>query len=380
MELFISGRFVRQNAAFPFKDPEIISATFYDEKNEVLFQRGKTSFAIHRPLKVLHVCPEETFSRDTIESAAINTSYYIRKTFKKFKEANPDIHVTPVSLNITPELIRSEVFTDMEGRNTKSSSYMSDNALYVNHTSAIVFLPHSETYKLMNEMNYWEIPLVASHEYGHHLFKTVFGSSINTNSHGCFGTPRSATSEKNQGLRKVSIENVLNAYNEGFADLIAWYSLDKEEKDVSGVKCLEATRDAGSAAFYDGAPKKFSVEIIALFFSGFNQYSTGNCESTNYQNSHTIGAIFAHTVDQFFELLSLSHEQRIKVIVNWVKYLKVERSNSRSGSAKEWMKKTYAEILRQAVSEAEKTFDKKTCNKIEELFPELDMNECTYQP
>jgi hypothetical protein len=375
MELFFSGKFQIKSAYFAsIKDQKVISNFLFNESTEIIFDRGRYQTLNHRKASPLDICPKEKYLRNTIESAALNTSYYIYKTHKKFTEVHPDIFVSPVTLNITPEIIQSNIFRDFEGKAIKSSSYMSDNAFYMNQTNAIIFLPHSETFHSSMDINYWEIPMVASHEYGHHLFKMVYGSPLTTLSQGCFGDVKEKKSEKNIFTRKVSIDDVINAYNEGFADLIAYYSLNRTERDVSGVKCLEVTRETGSPTFYDGKLKVFSDEVLDDYFSPLNRYTFDTCEVTNFQHSHAIGSILAHTSDKFFSHLSLTRTQKLKVIVSWVKYLRNEKLAS--SSPREWMKKTISELYRMSVMHSGKSFNEKTCEKIQDNFPGLTMPEC----
>lgn len=356
------------------RDPEVIYTSVYNEITEITEHNFRYIIRNFRKPKTITICPDEyIFPRQSIESAALNTSYYIHKTYRRLRQVDPDIKVTPITLNIAPQIIQSKITTNDDGRATKTSYFMSDNAYYSPLAASIVFLPHSESFKSHNDLNYWEVPLVPSHEYAHHLFQMIMGPSSKNAISTCFGHRHQETNTKNFGRRSVSIDDVINAYNEGFADLMAYYTLDKNERDVTGVKCLEKTRDIDSPFFFDGKKKIFSPSVLKTYFLRFEQF-TLSCDMTNYQHPHTIGAIFAYSINQFFTELNLSDHQRIKVLIEWVNYLR--QVKSRKISSEEWLKLTYSEIIRLAMNKAGRTFSEHECLKVNAAFPALNLPEC----
>lgn len=385
LEVFLSGLLEQRTADFslimdgPFiRDGKVISETFYGEKTEIIQNGREYSVQNHAVKKVLEICQDEMqIPREAVESAALKASYFIHKIHRRFTAINPEVKITPVVLNITPEIIQSWIIKERNGHLNKLSRHMTDNAFYMPLRGSITFLPHSRDAKLMGqEVNFWEVPMISSHEYGHHLFQMIYQSRSQDVAAGCFNQNSHKDDLKSQSTRKVSIDEIIKAFNEGFADLMAYYSLEEHERNLQNIKCLEVSRDVGSSAFYDGTPKRFSKEAMRSFFSENTDIMFKTCEDVDYQQIHTIGAILAYSANHFFEHLNLTEDERIKVIVSWVQYLKSESIHSSNLKPEAWFTKTVGELFRSGVNFSGKEFNKKSCRELEYLFPGLNLSEC----
>jgi hypothetical protein len=361
-----------------------ISHTYFDERIEIFYE-GETStkgLSYSSP-KDVTICPEDDgYAPNTIESASLNASFFINKTFNKFTSVIHDVLVAPITLNIAPSILKSFIL-DLNGEKVKMSRYMTDNAFYMPGYNNVTFLPQSQDGRNMGlKINFWEIPMVASHEYGHHLFQSIFPVKIKkslgmVSESGCFGNTQEVKIKKqNLSLRRVKIENVVDAYNEGFADLISFYSLDKDERDVRDVKCLEVSRDTGSPKFYNGKAKKFTREVLTSYFA-FVENAPVSCNEVNYQESHTLGSIFAHNVDLFLGYLTDSNDEKLVAVVDWVKYLKDYTSEHDKDSAENYLKQTFSEFIRMSMSKFNRKYDESICKRISAIYTDLDMKECS---
>lgn len=363
------------------KDGEVISESVYGEKIEYLKEGENYRYLQHRRKRKMFVCPEVNFyERESIESAALNVSYFVRKTHDHFSSLFPDIPVEPVTINIAPVIIESELKKSQSSQVIKESSYMTDNAMYVPLTKTITFLPHSAEIKnSLRDLNLWEVPMVSAHEYGHHLFQTLYQapSSLLPHFNSCFGERRKQKSqEKSTRARKISIDDVINAYNEGFADLISFYLLAPQERSVEGVRCLEVSRDVKSSRFYDGKPKRFSKEALQSFFSFFNSIHLG-CEDVNYQQVHILGAVFAHSADFFLGQMTNSEDEKLAALVEWVKFLRFERNKYHLASPRIFFRETFTEFLRMSAKHFNRELDGHLCKTVEEIYPDLNLKECS---
>lgn len=364
------------------RNGSVVADSLHGEKVEI-FERNKTY--IRNTASSIKLCPDEDgYLPETIESAALNTTYFINKSHHRFTTVIQDVAVSPVTLNITPAIIDSKIEKDFNGELSKKSEYRTDNAFYMPSIKAITFLPHSlEMQNLGMKINYWEVPFVASHEYGHHLFEMIFKDtqSLGSDVANCFGHSKDTItkSDMNKSLnqRKVKINDVLNSYNEAFADLMAWYTLDPKERDVKGVKCLEISRDITSPTFLDGKPKAFNKEALQVFFSNYIDNSFRSCEVVSYQDTHILGAIFAHNADLFLTELTSSDDEKLQAVVAWAKELRRERKKYLLASAEKFLKETVTLFMRMSLERFDRKFDWEICNKIYKVYPELNIKECS---
>lgn len=359
----------------------VIANSFHGERIEIM---EKNRAYLRSAPRIIKLCPEEDgYSPDTVESAALNTTYFINKSHLRFTTIVTDVAVTPITLNITPAIIESILTKDYKGETTKKSKYRTDNAFYMPRVKSITFLPHSVEMRLLGMKNsYWEVPFVASHEYGHHLFEMLYKDSqgLGPDMMNCFGhsnekKPLSLNKSLNQ--RKIKIEDVLNSYNEGFADLMAWYTLDPKERNVKGVKCLEVSRDVSSPRFYNGKPKVFSKEAVQSFFSNYIDNPFRSCEEHSYQDTHVLGAIFAHNADSFLSELTNSDDEKLAAVVDWAKELKSERKKYLLASAETFLEETVKLFMDMSLERFGRVYDVEICSKINNVYPDLNIKECS---
>lgn len=356
-------------------DKKVIRHIFHGEKSELIEHDGRFMFVTRKKPLPVDICSREP-RRETVESAALTVSWYIHKSFTKFHEIAPEVKVSPIILNISPSIQKTIIERNSSGRLVRKLTFMTDNAFYMPFTKSITFLPHSNHLKLSGfDVNFWEVPTVASHEYGHHLFQTLFESGISA-FEGCFGPAHKSRKENKQRGFSVSVSNVNSAFNEGFADLLAWYTLPHHERNLEGVRCLEKSRDIGSSVFYDGKPKIFSEEALRIFFTGYDETLTRSCEDLSYSDTHTFGAIFAHNVDSFLNELTVSDDEKLAVVIEWVKFLKTQKSKYRLSSGESYFRATFAGFIRLSVKKFGTEFNEKICRKIESIFPDLNLTEC----
>lgn len=383
LHLFLVGKDSVRNENFSdlltdnyLKNGNVISQTVYGEEVETFLDKA----FLKEAAKELKLCPDESeYFPNTIESAALNASFYINKTHNNFTEVIKNIKVSPVTLNISPSILRSTLSVNNQGETIKQSAYMTDNAFYMPSTHSIVFLPHSQDVRnsFLN-VNFWEVPMVASHEYGHHLFeminKTEEISSLNR-IHTCFGEQeRQSKNFKNLARRQVKVKDVINAYNEGFADLISFYTLDPEERNIKGVNCLQLTRDINSSVLVNGRSKVFSNEVLGSFFSSFDTSAFSSCENPSFQEVHVMGAIFAYNVNHFLNHFTDSNEEKLKIIVKWAKTLKKE--SNKTHHARSFLKTTMTNFVTLTLENFGKKLTPKTCESLVDFYPELNLTEC----
>lgn len=357
------------------RDREVIANSYYGEKSENILERGRTiSYLNSRPIEI-SLCPDEEYKNNSVEGAALSASYYIHKTNLRFSFLIPEVTVPPVILNIAPSILLRTLSPVQE------TKFMTDNAYYRPSDKSITFLPHSSEMKLLGlSVNFWEVPMVASHEYGHHLFHSLYQMNNTKNViHSCFGetATRTETTLKSMAYRKVSKADVMNAYNEGFSDLVSFYLLDTEERSVKGVKCLEETRDVTSSVFYNGEEKAFNSLTLDSFFSNFSSLNHGPCEDPHYQSPHILGAVFAYSADSVLSLLTDSNDEKFKTVVEWIRYLNTHKKKYKTHSSRQFLEESFADFIRLSVKKFDFKLNRSLCKKITTIAPKIPLAECS---
>lgn len=354
------------------RDParKVISNTFYGERVKITGPLYDVTFTTLSAPVALNICPEdESFEEETIESAGLNAAYFINKTHSRYTGLGIGPALKPLTLNIMPSITQKKSEFGMNGWE-ESDAFWTDNAIYNPEASSITFLPHSMEWKrTQGTVNFWAIPMVPSHEYGHHIFQGIYQartSSIHRHQ-GCFGSINS-TQQEYAPDRKVSPFDVLGAYNEGFADLVSFYTLDAEELNFDGVSCLQVTRNVKSASFYDGQLKTFSGPVLESFFSTSKLQENRTCEQTNYQDIHFIGAIFAYSAERFMSQMTDSSDEKFKIIIEWAKLLKAKEYLYLRLEGDQYLRKTFADFLKLSARTLNRRFDQQLCQEAEKLF------------
>ncbi len=360
------------------RDPEgkIISSSTYGESIELRVSRsGYGRKVLSKPAELTVCAEDDAFPENTIESVGLNSSRYITRAHKKFESLRSGYVLAPVRLSIMPSIKQSRTLLGPAGYEHREA-YWVDNAIYNPGDATITFLPHSLEWSNAGNVKFWNIPMVATHEYGHHIFTAVFKAPLRSPlTHSCFGILRDR--DPRSGSREVTSYSILMAYNEGFADLVSYYTLEEHELDFSGVNCLEVTRNVESEVFYDGAPKVFSRAVQDLYFSKTPQ-PWNNCRLTNYQEVHFFGAIFAHSANKFLGQLTASDDEKYKVLIKWVRYLRDNQSLHANMEGRRYLRSTFAELLRIGVKHLNRRFDEATCQEAEKVFEGIssELREC----
>jgi hypothetical protein len=335
---------------------EVIKSTVYDLSYEYVFSVG----VVRRQPKEFTICPGETeFDANSMESAALNTTYFVNKTYSAVRAVRPALPINPITLNIAPEW---KIADDQN-----QIKYFVDNASYDPNREEIFIFPHSPLFKMLNKKNFWEVPMVASHEYGHHIFSMITdkirSSSVATT---CF---------TETGITTVSQSKVNGALNEGFADLVAFYSLSKTERSFEGVNCLQRTRQVDAPTFFDENDKVFAGDALEEFFSS-NPKVIRFCETTDFSKIHTLGAIFAHSADKFFSRLVTTDKDKLDLAINWLESFDKNQTTLASLAPKAYLKAAVELMMKSAVQKSGATWTPELCSEAQDIYPGASIEGC----
>lgn len=324
---------------------------------------------------VIKVCPDAgKYERGSVESAALNATFYISKANRKVKELLPSVKIAPVSVEITP-LIKKSLKVIVKGEEVwKYEAFDTDNAYYMPSKNSITFLPHSEeARKAGMSMNFWEVPMVSAHEYGHHIFQSLHPHEAHAEGmKNCFGKMGLQSEASEPQARVVTQEDVLGALNEGFADLISFYTLDNNERGLKGVPCLEISRDVSSPTFANGAPKVFTSVALAEFFSAKESLPAADCSIPDFQSIHILGAVFANGADRFLALSTDTKDQRLSIVLNWLQDMKAKSASMKSLPPEDFLRESFKLLIEMTAAKTDGKIDPSECDIARDIYPGID--------
>lgn len=132
----------------------------------------------------------------TYEGVGLSISNGITKTYNTVKAVS-DIDLKPVTVNVAPIEYKDIKIHGGPQNKQRVKGHDADNAFYAPEVKEITFLPQSEEYQREVETTpFREVAMVASHEYGHHIFQTAILDHVNLESEfkhadACFQSCRS---------------------------------------------------------------------------------------------------------------------------------------------------------------------------------------------
>ncbi|GAB4017612.1 MAG: hypothetical protein Fur0010_18370 [Bdellovibrio sp.] len=177
---------------------------------------------------------------------------------------------------------------------------------------------------------FWETSFVASHEFGHKIFEHNFPKGTKRLSlkevatgHACFTTPWNKKRNPNKGTRVLTKEDILGAYNEGFTDMFAFYSLKERHASLKNVPWFEKEREVDSLIDDNNDRKVYDKKVATAFFLD-RELSYRTDADAKFQDGHTIGAIFAANINFFMDSVGIQDKlQKLKITMRWLKSLQV---------------------------------------------------------
>lgn len=306
-----------------------VTKLFKNDEGEVVSVESEENQKVG---KIVQICEEQKIQRDSGEHVALNIVTALDQSFKALKAIDELNDLSPTTVYTHPEVIESVEIYDANTRQLKSveSETMTDNAFYWNN--GIYFIPHSAEYlemlrvRKMTHVNFWETSFVASHEFGHKVFEHNFPDGAKRQSfieaargRNCFNNHwRKKKSSSNKGARVLTKEEILGAFNEGFADMFAFYSLESGLSSLKNVPWFERERDVDSMIDEDFKRKVYDKKVAdAYFLDRELNYRTD--ADAKFQDSHTIGAIFAANINFFMDSVGVtSKSQKLKVTMKWL--------------------------------------------------------------
>jgi len=314
--------------------PNVLYAGSIDLVESSIGVRGYRKDIIEKG-KIFSVCLGADYSTEaSYESAVASSLYSFSKIHEDLKRLN--INLPPLTLRIAPKVTRTREYKEAN-KLVRESKTLINNAYYNFKEKEIVFLPQGIPSNSgiipFSGVAMWNIPFVSVHEYGHHLFASLFpnfvnDSQIRANVKFCFDNSHKhnnveLVTSNNKKKRVVGVKEVVTVINEAIADMFARYLVD-EQITMNNLGCLRKSRDVESKFFTSGATKRLSSKSLDKFFLT-KAINTQNCyREVNYQDPHMIGASIAFMFDQILTENKQTKDEKIQFIVSWIKELNLK--------------------------------------------------------
>lgn len=309
------------------------------------------------------------YPRDSVEGAALTATASLNDAAHFHTELGGTLE--PVTLSVFPYVRDLLEIHRLNGETQNLEEQRVDNAFWMatrQGNSYISILPSSEAFQEANPSgpNFWEVPFVVVHEYGHHVFAQA-ARSLTTGTFSATGeittvggviapqwrivktlppvTPKpgrpgsGASGGGTLGGRAVTENEVLGALNEAFADAFAFLAAGAAPGQTKGVPCMGNDRDPASPMLLGGHMPRLKLlddQALDEFFSSVAQagVATNNpiCPAFNMQDIHILGAIVAYGF-QFVAGDEVPVLERGRILMNWARSLGLVRQEGLSPRA-----------------------------------------------
>lgn len=356
------------------RDPRgksIRSVTFESSYNFIINSSGgdaRMALTSYIPGTELEVCPEVLrYEPNTFEAAGLSTAFYVDRMYQRVGRVLTT-RIPPVAIEVGSKVV-NERLNVRDGNLHLTPAYSVDNAMYLPQAQKIVFVPHGFEIRNYFTSNFWQVPVIPSHEYGHHIFNLLSPDSSTSTGvvANCFGEKleRSNLVEIDAAAeRTVTVDTVRGALNEGFADLLAYYSLDRDERSTIYVPLLSYNRNVESEHFNIGEAKNFQDRALSRFFSSSRH--TRTTLDVDYQDIHIIGAIFAHRTYRLLDSSVIKEEAKMEFLLDWARAL---RGLSRSLTPQKYLDESMALMGQMYFDYFGPSRSSKHCQRVQELYP-----------
>lgn len=358
---YLSGQRLRKFPYSPFKK------ILHNRHEQIILFQGKIGRKVVSSGEKISFCRENDFySKMTIQGAALNAYRFSSKLYKIATEVLKG-KVKPISLNVSPLIEKQVHKLDDNNQLHIKRFFQVDNATYAYYgdgSGSMNLLPRGKSeisQKRFGGVPLWSIPMVPAHEYGHHLFLSLFYGRLieqdslrmNSSYHSsCFTQKKLKASSVDVPDKLKKYYRILDAYNEGFADLLGSLSLTKQERTLTGIRGLDDSREIESFVYDNREKKIFSETVYKKYINQDKMTSKGYRQP--YSNPHTIGAILSYNFNQQLAKYGLEERERVEFSLRWLKQLNREIpsvSSFSNQSALTFAKTIYNSFIQYLLSE-----------------------------
>jgi hypothetical protein len=321
--------------------------------------------------RMFKACGGHDYTKSKSYQSAAASALYSFSEIEKIKHLLP-ASISPVKLRIATSVLNIYE-SSQDGVLVREEKQLINNAFYSSKDREIIFVPQGTPdygFVPFSGIPMWEIPFVSAHEYGHHIFSHFMTNYINDKliPHGprvCFDDHFDGSEED----REVKFRDIMKSLNEGIADLFSRIVIDKKIT-MKGLTCLEDNRDVTSDTFANGESKILNRQSLSEFFSSRKIGQTDCLKSVNYQDPHTVGAVFANAFYKVLKEGKLDKKQMLSFLYDYLKEI-----NSKYYELKKLsLDKSLEDLFLMGFSNAEQAVglsQRQKCGMISQSYPSL---------
>jgi len=337
----------------------------------------------------LYICGDDgSYPRDSIEASALSALLSLEKSYQFYIDSTNDSSLPSINLNINERYVKELIYKENDNEIYIISTDLVDNATYSFEDKSISFYPQNKENPIFGNSPAWRIPFITSHEMGHHVLNYYIPVddffSIKVMEQYIKHSTQLAGHCGNFSFDKISVEEmdpqtegivkILLAYHEAFADIFAYLSLGSNYNTLIGVNCMHRSRDVDSNTFEDYTEKKLSYAVVESYLKPVSVKDLINkksCSTPNFTDPHDVGAVVAHTMGAMLKLGNImTAADKLRVMINWVKLVKVKFPLMMSMSPKEYLKESIKMFFQ--VLNNYSALNENHCVYIDQAFAGLD--------
>lgn len=252
----------------------------------------------------LRVCKDDhAYGRETYEGVALTSLNYIEHANARYmflaEAARP---LNKIVLSVLPHFI--DYYDNyIEDRQIKRlKTWVTHNLAYFQGGMIVVF-PENVEDKPKSNGFFWESEFVLAHEFGHHIDWERHGSALRA-----AGLEWNALTHSFDDMHALRVGQnivsargqVIGAVSEAYADMLAFYAEGATAKSLVGLRELGVDRNVAGSKFANGDDKVLTEDRLTMLLTGTSESPVDK----PYTQIHTVGAIFAHALDEAFTTLA----------------------------------------------------------------------------
>ncbi len=314
------------------------------------------------------------YPRESLENVALASLVGMYKTYSMHHHLYPDRPLPKVTLLVHPRITDRKYTNNQAIKDAVSfdiSRVRTDNAYWFLTGSdgiAIAAVPESlEKRRFLkgDQGHFWEMPSIMGHEYGHHMFH--------------YYAPSLSVSSVNNFVNTPDMILASSAINEGFADLIAYFTYLQEYPDLGWFVLDDVlfNREVSKAHFSDGSEKALEEWFLHHYFRQTTPFPA-NKHQADPSDDHAVGAILAHGLYKiFYPTTKSSISEAFQKSVEWVQRMEEHFQEDAQLESSQLLEKSVFHAVSLVKENEVDNKDSAYCAVIRKVFPTFLELGCT---
>lgn len=234
------------------------------------------------------------YKRLSYESIAATLAYTLQNASSTALDYISDLSLEPVTLEVIPNFRVRRRGYSLNGENTDVLLYATHQMSYSPSSQSIIVYPEKDGLPA-NRPQFWESEFVVSHEFGHHIERTLKLELVSESKASAFTDFIEGSKDDRRSDKALS---------EAFADLLAFYSLKESPFALSEFPRDFQDRNPLNSIFSDNRTTKVLNQKVLDIFESQKDSQYSEQYKVDLKRMHLIGAIFAHGLHKLFTTMA----------------------------------------------------------------------------